>query len=257
MPVRLQVLLGLLGDVARVAGIPLAGDGILHAADHAQRRDLEDRVDEGRLRVGEEQHVALLDLLVAPDARPVEPEPVAEHVVRQLPGREREVLPHARKVHEPQIDDLDLGILRELLHVVGRFRHDVPPSRDVATASSAGRQQAGADFRVIEHLVREIATTKPGDLRRRAPGRETPLVHDWCRGPGRGRSSLRSGAPPGGQGSRFLERPLQLGLETAGPEVRMRRDRSKNSSVSNAGTVRSLAWPRTTRNASISERKNW
>ena len=100
----------------------------MHVADHAQRGDLEDRVDEGRLGVRDQQHVAFLDLLVAPDARAVEPEPVGEHVVRQLPRGEREVLPDSRKVDESQIDDLNLGFFSELLHVVGRLRHDVPPS---------------------------------------------------------------------------------------------------------------------------------
>src|SRR5208337_1952651 len=90
--------------------------------------NLEDRVDESRLGVRDQQHVALLDLLVTPDARPIKSEPVGEHVIRQLSCREREMLPDSRKIDKSHIDDLDLGVLHKLLHVIGRLRHNVPPT---------------------------------------------------------------------------------------------------------------------------------
>ncbi len=115
----LQVVLGLLGDVPGVAGVPLPRHGIPHATDHAQRGYLEDRVDESCLRIREEQHVAFLDLLITPDARPIEPESISEHIIRDFSRWEREMLPDPGKIDEPKVDDLDIGIFREFFHVFG------------------------------------------------------------------------------------------------------------------------------------------
>src|SRR5208283_4402987 len=139
----LQVVLGLLGDVPGVAGVPLPRHGIPHATDHAQRGYLEDRVDVGCLRIREEQHVAFLDLLITPDARPIEPESISEHIIRELSRWEREMLPDPGKIDEPKVDDLDIGILREFLHVFGRLWHVVPPSLRRRYRNRAKRRRAG------------------------------------------------------------------------------------------------------------------
>ena len=80
---------------------------------HVQRLVLTERVDHGRVGVGHEQHVRLLDLLEAADGGAVEPEPLLEHVLCERVGRHREVLHQAGKVDEPDVDDLDPLVLYE------------------------------------------------------------------------------------------------------------------------------------------------
>ncbi len=104
---RHQVVLRLLRHVARVAGVRLEGDRVVHEAVDVERLVLAERIDDGRVRVGHEDHVGLLDLLEAPDRRAVEPESLLEAVGAQLVRRHREVLHQARQVTEPEIDDLD------------------------------------------------------------------------------------------------------------------------------------------------------
>ena len=104
---RLHVGLGRPGDAARVAAVALPRDRIDDVAGHDERLVLEVRVDERRVRVGDHQHVRLVDHLPAADARAVEAEPVLEGALVDLAGRHREVLPQAGKVGEPEIDDLD------------------------------------------------------------------------------------------------------------------------------------------------------
>ena len=54
---RLHVGLGLAGNVARIFGIVLAGDRVLDVAGHGQR-GLHERVDDGRFRLRDDEHVA-------------------------------------------------------------------------------------------------------------------------------------------------------------------------------------------------------
>src|SRR5208337_2011969 len=91
----------------------------------------------------DQQHVALLDLLVTPDARSIKTEPVGEHVIRQRSCGQREMLPDSRKIDKSQINDLDFGIFREFFHVFGRLRHVVPPSLKRRYRSRAKRRRAG------------------------------------------------------------------------------------------------------------------
>ncbi len=70
--------------------------------------ELGERIDERRLGLRHEQHVALVDRLPAADARAVEAEAVLEDILVQLVDGNGEVLPQARKVHEPQVDRLDV-----------------------------------------------------------------------------------------------------------------------------------------------------
>ena len=80
MPRAGQVGLGLLGDVARVAGVGLAGERVVDEEVQRQRLLAAERVDERRRRVGQQQHVRLVDLLEAADRRAVERETVGEDV---------------------------------------------------------------------------------------------------------------------------------------------------------------------------------
>ncbi len=112
-----QVLLGFLGDEARVPAIGLARDRVDDVADQEQGLVRKHRIDGGRVRVGDEEHVALIDGLEAADAGPVESEAAGEAVLLELAERQAEVLPCPREVDEPDVDDLDALSLRALDHL--------------------------------------------------------------------------------------------------------------------------------------------
>jgi hypothetical protein len=99
-----QVALGLAGDVARVARVPLARDGIAHIAHQRQSRLLVEGVDRRRGGVGHEQHVRLADLLEPADRGAVEPDALRQQVLLELARGDGEVLPGAGQVGELQVD---------------------------------------------------------------------------------------------------------------------------------------------------------
>ena len=110
-PRRHQVVLGLLGDVPGVAGVGLAGDRVAHEAVQVEGLVLAEGVDHRGVRIGDQEHVGLLDLLEAPDRRAVESRTLLEAVQGQLVRRHRVVLHQAGQVREAKIDDLDaLGL---------------------------------------------------------------------------------------------------------------------------------------------------
>ena len=84
---RLHVLLGLLGDVARVTAVALDRERVGDEAVEHQRLAGPERIDVGRRRVREQDHVRLLDLLEPPDRRAVEAVPVLEGAPRSAPRR--------------------------------------------------------------------------------------------------------------------------------------------------------------------------
>src|SRR5207253_7455616 len=67
-----------------------------------------------------EEHVALVDVLEAADRRAIEADAIGEEALRELFDRNGKMLPRARQVDEPQVDDLDALILRELENVLRR-----------------------------------------------------------------------------------------------------------------------------------------
>ena len=125
-PGAAQIVDRLAGDVARVAGIVLAGDRILDVADHRQRGEGREGIDDRRVGLGDEEHVALVDPLPAAEARAVEAEAVAEGILLELADRDREVLPGAEKVGKPQIDRLDLLLTAHRQHFTGLHGEEVP-----------------------------------------------------------------------------------------------------------------------------------
>jgi hypothetical protein len=106
----LQVVHGLAGHVPGIAAVVLAGDGVLDVADHHQGGERGEGIDEGRLRLRHHEHVALVDGLPAADARAVEAQAVLEHVFVELADRNREMLPQARKIHEPQVHGFHVAL---------------------------------------------------------------------------------------------------------------------------------------------------
>ena len=118
--------LRLAADVARVARVRLAAARLGDVAHEDHRRDVERRVDERGRRIRHEQHVALMDVLEAADARPIEADAVDEQVLAQLLDRDREVLGLAGQVDEAEVDHEDAALSGERHHVGdgGRGRGD-------------------------------------------------------------------------------------------------------------------------------------
>ena len=121
-PRRAQVLLRALRHLARVARVALARDRVGDLADQRQRRRLGARVENGRARIGHQQHVRLGDPLPAADRGAVEAEPVLERVRAERAQRQRHVLPRPEQVAELEVDHRDarLGGPLERLAGVGQ-----------------------------------------------------------------------------------------------------------------------------------------
>ena len=105
----LEVVHRFASDVARVARVVFAGDRILHVADDAERGDRGERVDERRIGLRQEEHVALVDRLPAADAGAVEAEALFEDFFVELRNGNREVLPDAGEIHEAHVDGFDIA----------------------------------------------------------------------------------------------------------------------------------------------------
>jgi hypothetical protein len=97
---------GLARHVARVLGIILPRDRVLNVARHRQGLAHE-RIDHGRVRLGDDEHVALVDRLPAAHGGPVEAESVLERLDREGLHGDGEMLLRAGKIHEPQIHGQD------------------------------------------------------------------------------------------------------------------------------------------------------
>jgi hypothetical protein len=118
-PRSLEVILGLLGDVARIPRVKLARDGIDDVADHGERRPAREGVLDGRLRVRDHHHVARVDRLPASYAGAVESQPLLEEFGCDLAHRNGEVLPCTRKIPKLEVHDLDVVPLDEVHDVIG------------------------------------------------------------------------------------------------------------------------------------------
>ena len=116
---RIEVLLGLARDAARVAAVVLLGHRVAHVADQHQRLVRAERVEERGLLVRHQQHVGGVDLLEAADRGAVEAEALVDRFGVDRPGGERGVLPHPGQVGEAQVDHFDAVVLDRLDHVVG------------------------------------------------------------------------------------------------------------------------------------------
>ena len=110
-PRPLQIVLGLAGDVARVAGVELAGQRVLHEGVDHECRVLGEGVHDRGVRVRNQDHVRLLDLLEAADRRAVETEALLEGILGNLFERDREVLHQSGKVREPDVEELGAVLL--------------------------------------------------------------------------------------------------------------------------------------------------
>ena len=118
-----QVGLGLLRHVPRVARVGLAGERVVDEEVQRQRLLGPERVDEGRGDVRQQHHVGLVDGLEPADRRAVEGEAVGDHAVVERLDRGVEVLHHARKVTEPDVDELDVLVLEVSQKFLGIGEH--------------------------------------------------------------------------------------------------------------------------------------
>src|SRR5207249_12044460 len=62
-----------------------------HVTDQAQRRDLQIRVNISGLGIGDQQHVALMDLLVTADAGSIEANSISKQVLIEVLRRNRKI----------------------------------------------------------------------------------------------------------------------------------------------------------------------
>ncbi|MNT37441.1 hypothetical protein D3C72_1735800 [compost metagenome] len=106
-----EVQLGLACDMARIARVRLVQDRVQHVADQRQRWCRAKRIDECRGRVRPDQHVGLVYFLEPTNGRPVEPDAGREQIVVDFRQRDREMLPCAGQVGEPEVNDLDRVLL--------------------------------------------------------------------------------------------------------------------------------------------------
>jgi hypothetical protein len=104
----LQILLGALGERARIALVALHGARLDDIATDVDRRFLEERIDDGGARIERENHVRLVDALPASDGGAIEHFAVAEQFLVDEPRGDGHVLLFAARVREAQVRELDL-----------------------------------------------------------------------------------------------------------------------------------------------------
>ena len=112
----LEVHLGLLGDVAGIAFVFLAGERIEDVAEHHKRRDLRERIEERRRRIRDEQHVAFIDRRPAADGTAVDAEAGFEAAFVQLIDGITDVVGEAGDVGKAEIHLADFvlfGVLED------------------------------------------------------------------------------------------------------------------------------------------------
>ncbi len=110
-PVCLEIGFGAGRGRARVAAVKLAGRGLDDVAEQDQHRRRAERIDIGRVEVGLQDHVGLVDRLPAGDRASVEHEAVGELVLVDHGRGHGQVLPLALGIGEAEVDPVDLLVL--------------------------------------------------------------------------------------------------------------------------------------------------
>src|SRR5581483_6596586 len=70
-----------------------------------------------RARIGNRQHVAVVDRLPSPDARSIETGPILKNLLGEFVDRRGKMLPDARKVDELKVDHLRFVLLCKLQYL--------------------------------------------------------------------------------------------------------------------------------------------
>ena len=160
MPGAGQVLLGLAGDVARVARVRLQRQRVVHEEVAGQRLALAERVDPRGGHVRQQRHVRLVDRLEALDGRAVERHAAGQRIDRDARGRDGEVIHDAQQIAEPDVEDLDVIL------------------SDVGDQLFGGGEHARAPCRRGTTVVAGTVQRRPGGLTARGeagPARSGPL----------------------------------------------------------------------------------
>ena len=146
-----EILLGLTGDIARITGERLAGEGVMDEELDVQGLRLPERVDLRGRQVREKIHVGLVDGGEASDGGTVESQTVGDGVLIERGGGDCEVLFHTRDVGEPDVNELDVLVLDELRDLFGRLechcgtpcshgRHSLGFARRSAAVAESGKK---------------------------------------------------------------------------------------------------------------------
>ena len=93
----------------------------MHEEVHVQRPGFAERVDGRGFRIGQQQHVGLVDRLEPANRGAVEGQAFLEHGLVEDVNRNCEVLHGARQVTEADVDILNVLVLDEFEDVVGRI----------------------------------------------------------------------------------------------------------------------------------------
>src|SRR5690606_15175242 len=117
-----EVGLGALGDAARVARVRLHRRRLEDVAGQVEGGVGIERVQVCGGRIGQQDHVRLVDALPAGDRGAVEHLSVLEEPRFNAAGGKVVVLLHAANGHETQVDKLDLVVLDQFLNVLKRHR---------------------------------------------------------------------------------------------------------------------------------------
>ena len=131
-----QVVLGLAGDVARVAAVGLTSQRVVHEERQVQRLVRTERVKDRRAGVWKQQHVRFVNLLETADRRAVEHPALGEDALIERLSRHREVLHGAGQVAEAHVDELHPLRLDEPQYLVAACEHQL--SLGAAAALTAG-----------------------------------------------------------------------------------------------------------------------
>ena len=108
-----------------------------------------ERIDERRVGLRHEEHVALVDRLPAADAGAVEAQAVFEDVFVELVDGDREVLPDAGEIHEPQVDGLDVVLATHRQNCLWSHSHVFP------FQEAQRRNETRSRLSVAEHANRD------------------------------------------------------------------------------------------------------
>jgi hypothetical protein len=111
-----QVRFGANGDLPGIARVGFVRDGVANVADQYQRGRVAERIHEGGVGIGQQQHVRFVDRLPPADGAAVEAESFLEGALFQFADGITHVLPKAGKIGETQIENF--GVV-----LVGKFQN--------------------------------------------------------------------------------------------------------------------------------------
>ncbi len=119
----LQVDLGTLGDGAGIALITLTGGGLNDVAADNEGGFIRKRIENGRVGLGQENHVGLVDALPAGDRGAIKSLAIDEGVFFDSMAGDGDVLLLTLGIGKAEIDKLDVFFFNQLDHITGAITH--------------------------------------------------------------------------------------------------------------------------------------